>query len=149
MSKQVHDIIARGEARVVEAPAAVAPRHQVEVDRNFELPRSLYAATVACYLGFLAIMAAAFMAPALAIPMVIFAFIIAAGFGVPTVWTRIKSNAVDTNASRPMSTGKFLNQGIVTHTGRCAPRDAAVQVLILPVLVVLWGLAVVVIAALV
>jgi hypothetical protein len=37
----------------------------------------------------------------------------------------------------------------MTNTGRLAPRDAAVQMLILPVLLVVWGLAVAVIAAVV
>ena len=148
MSKQVQDIIARGEARVVEAPA-LAPRHQVEVDRNFELPTALYGATVACYLTFLAITAAAFMAPALAIPMVIFAFFIVAGFGVPTIWTRLKNNGLEANETHPMTLGRFEAKGIMTHTGPCSARDASVQVLILPVLIVLWGIAAVTIAALV
>jgi hypothetical protein len=37
----------------------------------------------------------------------------------------------------------------MTNTGRLAPRDATIQVLILPVLLVTWGLAVAVIAAVV
>lgn len=148
MSKQVHDIIARGEARVVEAPK-VAPRHQLEIDRNFELPTGLFAATVGLYLGFIAIMAAAFGNPVLVIPMAIFALFIVAAFGVPTIWVKLKSNAIDANKTSPMTMGKFQSAGIMTNTGRCAPRDAAVQVLILPVLIVLWGMAAAIIAALV
>ena len=147
MSKQVHDIIARGDARVVEAPQAA--RHQVEVDRNFELPTALYAATAGLYLGFIAIMAVAFGNPVLVIPMVIFALFIVAAFGVPTIWVKLKSNALDANESVPLTAGNFQNDGIMTNTGRCAPRDAAVQVLILPVLIVFWGLAAAIIAALV
>ncbi|MGB3469833.1 MAG: hypothetical protein WBA51_03305 [Erythrobacter sp.] len=148
MSKQVHDKIARGEARVVAAPEAApqaaptGPRHQVEVDRNFELPTGLYVGTVAGYLGFLAVMLASFAAPALAIPMVIFALFIVAGFGIPAVWTRLKGNT-----SRPLAPGRFHDIGIMTNTGRCSARDASVQVLILPVLVVVWGLAIATIAA--
>lgn len=148
MSKQVQEMIARGEARVVGAPKA-APRHQVEVDRNFELPTGLYAATVGCYLAFLAVTGAAFMAPALAIPMAIFALFIVAGFGVPSIWTRLKKNGLEANDTRPMTFGKFEAKGIMTHTGPCSARDATVQVLILPVLIVLWGIAAVTIAALV
>lgn len=145
MSQLVQDKIARGEARIVEAPKGKStPRHQIETDQNFGLPTSLYAITVGCYLGFLAITWAAFAAPMLAIPMVIFALFIVAGFGVPTIWTRLKGNT-----TKPLTMGQFEVQGIQTHTGICRPRDAAVQMLILPVLIVCWGLAVAIIAGVV
>lgn len=142
MSHIVHDLIASGEARVVELPAAAPVRHQVEVDRNFGLPSALYAATVACYLGFLLIVGSAFANPVLAIPMAIFVLFIVAGFGIPTLWTRLAGNA-----SQPQTLGEFEARGVMTQTGRLAPRDAAIQVLILPVLLVCWGLAIAVIAA--
>ena len=146
MSKQVQDIIARGEARVVEAPIArkEVQREQVEVDRSFGMPAGLYAATVACYLAFIGLMFAGFSSPGLVIPMAIFAVFIVAGFGVPAVYTRLKGNE-----SKPLTMGKFGQAGIMTHTGRLAPRDAAIQMLILPVLIVLWACAAVTIAALV
>lgn len=122
--------------------ASNAPRHQVEVDGNFELPTGLYIGTVAGHLGFPGLMLASFAAPALAIPMVIFALFIVAGFGIPAVWTRLKGNT-----SRPLSLGRFHDAGIVTNTGLCTARDACVQVLILPVLIVVWGLAIATIAA--
>ena len=68
MSQLVQDKIAAGKARIVEAPIT-GPRHQVEVDQNFELPTALFGATVACYLGFLGIMLASFAAPMLMIPI--------------------------------------------------------------------------------
>lgn len=142
MSHIAHEIIARGDARVVEQPAGV--RHQVEADRNFGLPTALYGATVGCYFGFLAIMWAAFANPVLVIPMVICAVFIVGGFGVPMVWTRLKGNSTN-----PATVGEFGVKGIMTHTGRLAPRDATIQVLILPVLVVVWGIAIAVIAAIV
>lgn len=145
MSHIVHDLIARGEARVVELPeAATPPRPQVESDRNFGLPKALYGATVACYLGFLTVVGTAFANPELAIPMAIFVVFIIAGFGVPALWTRLAGNA-----SAPATLGEFGLKGIMTHTGRLAPRDATIQMLILPVLLVCWGLAVAVIAAVV
>ncbi len=145
MSHIVHEKIASGDARIVPQPAAEAPiRMQVESDRNFGLPKALYGATVACYLGFLAAVGSAFANPELAIPMAIFVVFIVAGFGVPTVWTRLAGNA-----SEPATLGEFGLKGIMTHTGRLAPRDATIQMLILPVLLVVWGLAVTVIAAVV
>lgn len=145
MSHIVHDLIARGDARVVEQPAAAAPvRHQVEVDRNFGLPTALYGATVACYLGFLVIVGGVFANPVLAIPMAVIVLLIAAGFGVPAIWTRLKGNV-----SEPETIGEFEAHGIMTNTGRLSAGEATTQVLILPVLLVIWGLAVAVIAAIV
>ena len=143
MSHIVHDLLASGDARIVEAPEA-APRHQVEADRNFGLPTALYGATVGCYLGFLVIVGSAFANPVLAIPMTIFVVFIIAGFGVPALWTRLAGNT-----SEPQTLGEFEARGIMTNTGRLAARDASIQVLILPVLLVVWGLAVAVIAAVV
>ena len=62
-------------ATITDAPALT------KVDRSFGLPAGLYIATVGCYLAFLAVMAMALMNAELVIPMVIFAFFIAAGFG--------------------------------------------------------------------
>lgn len=139
MSKQVQDILARGDARIVDAPVEAPAR-----DRSFGLPGALYGATVACYLGFVGVTALAFANPALAIPMTVIALFILAGFGVPAVFARLKGND-----SRPLSLGQFERFGIMTHTGRLLPRDAAVQVLLLPVLVLFWGVTAVTIAALV
>lgn len=144
MSHIVHDLIARGDARVVDHPETAPVRHQVEVDRNFGLPTTLYAVTVGCYLGFLAIVGTVFANPVLGLPIAIMVFLIAAAFGVPAIWTRLKGNV-----SQPQTLGEFETRGIMTHTGRLAPKDATIQVLILPVLLVIWGLSVAVIAAIV
>ena len=143
MSHIVHDLLATGDARIVAAPEA-APRHQVEADRNFGLPTVLYGATVAGYLGFLLVVGSAFANPVLAIPMAIFVVFIVAGFGVPALWTRLAGNT-----SAPQTLGEFEAKGIQTATGRLAAKDASIQMLILPVLLVCWGLAVAVIAAVV
>jgi hypothetical protein len=145
MSHIVHDLIASGDARIVAQPEATAPvRHQVEADRNFGLPTALYGATVAGYLGFLLVVGSAFANPVLAIPMAIFVVFIIAGFGIPAIWTRLAGNA-----SEPQTLGEFEARGIQTATGRLAAKDATIQVLILPVLLVVWGLTLAVIAALV
>lgn len=144
MSHIVHDLIARGDARVVAPPVAAPVRPHHETDRNFGLPTALYGVTVGCYLGFLVIVGTAFANPVLAIPMAIFALFIVAGFGVPALWTRLAGNT-----TAPQTLTEFDRQGIMTGTGHLAPRDAAIQVLILPVLLVVWGLSVAVIAAIV
>ena len=114
-------------------------------DRSFELPNSLYAATVGSYLAFLGVMAVGFQSRDMVLPMVVFVAYIAMLFGVPMLWARMKPD----NDSRALGWAEFMRNGIDTWTGRTSGGEAALQVLILPVLVLFWGVAVVTIAALV
>ena len=107
-----------------------------DVDRTFEMPGMLYGATVALYLGFIAMLGVGFSSPELAIPMAIFAIFIVGLFGAPGRKPQ----------ARAKSFGELMRGGIDTHTGRLKGRDAAVQMMILPVLIVAWGSAVLVIA---
>lgn len=130
------------QARIVTAPDGTTP---VVVDRTFGLPTGLYASTVALYMGFLAVMALGMASPGLIIPIAICTVFIVMLFGTPALWTRMAPG----HRTRPLAWLQFSNEGIATFTGRVAARDAAVQVLLLPVLVLCWGLVVVTIAALV
>lgn len=129
-------------AIVHEAPTLRVP---TTVDRSFELPTSLYGATVGLYLAYIALMAWGFSDPQLILPMAIFALTIVAGFGVPALWVRMKPETTQ----RATSWSRFQRQGIMTAYGRTDAGAAAIQVLILPVLILVWGIAVVTIAALV
>ncbi len=125
---------------------AVPPRPRTDpVDRTFELPKGLYVATVGLFLAYIALMGWGFAHPEMAIPVAIFAVFVIAGFGVPTIWTRL----APATRSKPLSWARFRQEGIVTAYGRTSGRDATVQVLILPVLIFLWGVIAVTIAALV
>ena len=135
----VRELIAE-QARIVAPPR---PAHVV--DRSFELPRGLYVATVAFYLGFLAVLAAGLATPGLLIPMTIFTLFIVVGFGLPALWVRL----APASGQKPLDWTALKRRGIVTHTGRVTARDAAIQVLILPALVFCWGVAAVTVAALV
>jgi len=130
--------------RVADVAAEPQQLFQTTVDRGFELPTGLYVATVAAYLGFIAVMASAFVNPGLVLPMVIFAFFIIAAFGTPMLWVRMRPE----NSRQALTWGQFKNRGIQTETGPLDGGAAAVQVLILPVLILCWGVAVAVIAAL-
>jgi Flp pilus assembly protein TadB len=125
-------------ATITDAPALT------KVDRSFGLPTGLYVATVAAYMGFIGVMALALMNPGLVIPMAIFALFVVAGFGVPTVWVRMNP----ANDSRALTFDQFRHRGIETLTGRLSAGQASVQVLILPVLILVWGLTCSVIIAL-
>ena len=125
---------------LVAAPAS-APR--ACSDRGFELPTALYVATIGSYLAFLAIMAIGFQSRDMLLPMVIFVAYLAMLFGVPTLWVRMQPET----ATAPLTLAAFREHGIQTYTGHNGAGAAAVQVLLLPVMVLLWGVAVVVIAA--
>ncbi|MEO5597395.1 MAG: hypothetical protein ABIQ66_02125 [Novosphingobium sp.] len=116
---------------------------EATTDRTFELPVGLYVATVGSYLGFLGLMALTFMTGELILPMVVFVFYIAMAFGVPAVWARMNPN---TN-SRSLSWQQFKSRGIQTGSGWLSADSATAQVLTLPILILLWGVAGVIIAA--
>lgn len=129
-----------------EVPAqAASPNIRQDVDRTFEMPTALYGATVALYLGFIAVLGIGLSTPELAIPMAIFAIFIVGLFGAPALWLGLgrKSEA------KAMSYGDLMRRGIMTHTGLLKGRDAAIQMMILPVLIVLWAMTVLVIAGVV
>lgn len=115
------------------------------VDRSFELPAALYGATVGLFLAFIGVMGMGFANPQMALPLAIFALFIVAGFGVPAIWVRMRPE----HPQRSLSWSRFRSQGIQTATGHCPASAAIMQVLILPALILLWGLTIVVIAALV
>ncbi len=120
----------------------VEPRPFTVVGRSFEIPKLLYGATVALYLGFLAVLGIGLQSPGLVIPMAICTIIVVAGFGVPTIWTRLGQGG-----SRPLGLGQLMRQGIATHTGHLAGRDAVIQMMILPVLIFSWAIIMVVTVA--
>ena len=134
--------------QIAELAQIVAPRVSAlsvaHPPRTFEMPPMLYALTVAAYLGFVAILATAFATHELIVPVAIIAVLIVAGFGVPALWARMQPDT----AGRALSWGQFRQRGIMTHTGRISAGDAAIQVLILPTLILLWAVAVATIAAL-
>lgn len=105
--------------------------------RTFELPLGLYAATVGAYFGFLAVTAVGFASPGLIIPIAICAIYITMAFGTPSLWTRIRGE----EASQALSLSEFRRRGIVTATGHCDAASATLQVLILPAVILFWGVA--------
>jgi len=137
MSKHLTQAELQDLAIVNDAPV------RTKVERNFGLPTGLYVATVALYLGFIGLMATLFHNPELAIPMVIFAGFIIIAFGLAGLWTRMKPD----NDTTPMTWGQFGVRGIDTPSGRLTANEATVQVLMLPVLILGWGLAIAVIVA--
>jgi len=130
-------------ASVRSSPDAAHSVISDSIDRSFELPTGLYAATVGLYLTFLAVMSLCFMNPSLAIPMAVIVLLIVAAFAVPTLWVRMNPE----NRRHPLSWGNLHSRGIETGSGHLDGGAAVVQVLILPVLILFWGLSIALIVA--
>jgi len=101
--------------------------------------------TIGAYFAFLAIMAAAFMNPNLIIPFAIFVVYLMMYFGVPGLWAKVAGRPI----GRFQTWAEFRSEGIDIATGHIGSGGAIAQVLILPALIVIWALAVALIAALV
>ncbi|MEO8175871.1 MAG: hypothetical protein ABI626_04340 [Sphingomicrobium sp.] len=135
-----HDILAaRNEISAPPVPRACE-------DRTFGLPPVLHFASAALYLGFVSVLWLAFASPGLAVPYAIFVIFIAAFFAVPGLWARMNPKESRTQA---LSWSQFVENGIDTLNGRTSAGEAATLVLLLPVLIFGWALAVATIAALV
>ena len=130
-------LIARDE--MVAAPAARACD-----DQSFELPTRLYVAMAMLFGGFIAVLSLAFRGGHMAVAYgVIFAFI-AAFFAVPAMFP-----AMAPSGNKALSWGMFRMRGVRTATGRSSAGEATVLVLLLPLLIFCFGMAVAAIAMIV
>ena len=130
------------QAIIHEAPTLLTP---TTVDRNFELPTPVFVAMAALFFAAAGVMAFGFRAPGMIVPTGIIAVFIAMFFAVPATWMRMKPE----HPQRLTSWSRFRQRGIMTASGHSTAGAATVQVLILPALILLWGLVVVTIAAVV
>jgi hypothetical protein len=131
-------LLARSE--VVPAPAATAWQ-----DYNFELPPALHFATGALFIGFVSVLSLAFANPEMAVPFGVFVAFIGAFFAVPAIFVR----SAPQGSARASRWSDFMEKGIAVEHGRCTGREATILVLMLPVLIFCWALAIATIAALV
>jgi hypothetical protein len=116
-----------------------------EYGRTFDLPPALYAMTVGGYLAYLAVMGIAFMAPDLVIPMAIFVLFVLAAFGTSALFARMAPPP----PGWPRTMNAFMREGFECMTGHVSGTGASIQVLIMPVLILIWGICIALIAALV
>jgi len=123
----------------IAATKVAAPNIRQEIDRSFGLPPILHIATFGLYFGFLAIMSLGLGSRELAIPLAICFVFLAMAAAVPAKWVTMQP----VNKTPKSSWIDFAQAGIETYTGRMRAKDAMVQVLILPVLIFLWGIAIV------
>jgi hypothetical protein len=115
------------------------------VDRNFELPAGVYCAMASLFFAAAGVMAFGFAAPSMVVPTGIIAVFIAMFFAVPALWMRMKPE----HPQRLTPWRRFRQHGIMTAYGHSTAAAATIQVLVLPALILAWGIAVVTIAAMV
>ena len=116
-----------------------------EYGRTFDLHPAIFAMSAGAYLAYVGIMALAFAEANadLAIPFVIFALFIVAGFGTPALFARIAPPP----PGNPPRWATFMRDGFDCMTGHVSVRGALVQILIMPALLLFWGLSVAIIVA--
>jgi len=115
------------------------------VDHSFEFPTGIYAAMAALLFGFMAVMAVGFAAPAMVVPMAVNFIFLTAFFAVPVIFV---AASPDDLGPRSLRWSDFMDKGVETATGWTSGGEAVVLALILPFVILCWGIAVVAIAAL-
>lgn len=136
MSEHIAHAELTGIATVSEAPV------RTKVDRTFGLPTGLYLGTVGLYVAFLALMTSLFGNAELILPLAVIFGSVIFGFGLAGKWSTMKPG----KDSFALTWGQFSNRGIQTLSGRLTAFEASVQVLLLPVLIMFWGICIAVIA---
>ena len=122
-----------------------APTQRACEDRTFEVPTPILIGAFALFMAYLGVMTVGFMNPALALPMIVNVIFVAAFAYVPGKWATMKPDKAD----RALTWTELRDNGLGTATGRCGAGETATLVLLLPACITLWGVAVVMIAALV
>lgn len=101
----------------------------------FDLHPALHIGVFAGFFAYLGIMWAAFGEKGLVIPFAIFAVFLAGAFIVPAWWARVAPGE-----GRAPSFADFMRDGVVCATGHQTAGAALVQVLIMPAMLIGWGL---------
>jgi hypothetical protein len=104
----------------------------------------LHIALFGGFFAYLGIMWAAFGEKGLVIPFAIFAVFLAAAFIVPGWWARVAPGD-----GRKPGWNEFMAEGVACETGRLGAGGAMVQILIMPVMLIGWGLFLAAVRALV
>lgn len=133
------------ECLVVRDEIVAAPAKRACEDQNFELPNAIYIAMATMFAGFIAALSLAFRGGHMVVVYgVIFSFI-AAFFGVPALFP---GQVPEESRTKALGLFDFGHRGIGTATGRATAREATILVLLLPFLILCFGIAVATIASL-
>lgn len=119
------------------------PAQRACEDQSFELPGGIYVAMVVMFTGFIGVLGIAFRGGHMAVVYGFILAFLAAFFAVPTIFP---SMASETRRTKPLSWFDFQSRGIATATGKASAREATILVLLLPFLILCFGIAVATIA---
>ncbi|MEO7634551.1 MAG: hypothetical protein ABIS38_02750 [Sphingomicrobium sp.] len=137
MTRRIAQQILTATAEIVAPPVSRAC-----TDHSFELPTGIYLVMALLFAGSIAVLAIAFRSD-MALPYaIVFAFLIAF-FAIPTIFVRTSPR----DGAAPLGWSDFRATGIATATGRTGALEATTLVLILPVLLMVWAIAIAIIAA--
>ena len=128
---------------IAQDEIVVAPNARACDDQSFGFPTGIYIAMITMFGGFFAVMSMAFTGHMGVTFGAIFAFV-AAFFAIPILFVRL---APDSRTSA-LPWHDFLDHGIDTATGRTTPGSATVLLLLLPILIFCFAVAIATIAAL-
>lgn len=128
-----------------DAAPLPAPLRRNRADHVFDLHPALHIGLFAGFFAYLGLMWAAFGEKQLAIPFAIFAVFLAGAFIVPGWWARV----VPDQGGRKPGWAEFIDEGFVCETGRQSAGGVMVQVLIMPAVLIGWGLFLLVVSRLV
>lgn len=135
----LHDHKAFATAAPLAPPADFMPNR---TGRVFDLHPAIHVALFGGFFAYLGIMWAAFGEAQLAIPFAIFVVFLAGSVITPAMWARV---APHTGPKAGWS--RFMRDGFVCETGRLSAGAAMAQVLVMPAMLILWGLAIALIRA--
>jgi hypothetical protein len=135
-TRQTPDVLTARE-EIVAPPAQRACE-----DQSFELPSGIFVAMGVMFTGFVAVLSFAFSGHMGVSFAAIFAFIAALN-AIPAIFPRMARNG----HRGALDWDEFLGRGIETATGRAKAGSATVLVLMLPFLILCFGIAIAMIAA--
>ena len=143
MTNQLNSRVLKTRGEIVSPPNR--PDARACTDQTFELPGGIYVAMALMFAGFVAVLGLS-LREHLGVSLGVIFFFIGAFFAIPAIFTRTK---VDGTGAKSLSFFDFAHRGIATATGRVRAGEATILVLLLPFVILCWGIAISVIAALV
>jgi hypothetical protein len=130
------------EALLANGEVVAAPAERACTDQSFELPGRIYVAMALMFAGFVTVLSLALRGGHMAVSYGVILAFIAAFFAVPSAFPGLAGNG----GRKALSWFDFRDRGIATATGHASAREATILVLLLPCLILCFGIAVAIIA---
>lgn len=133
------------EQLLLSGEIVAAPVKRACEDQTFELPGAIYVTMAAMFVGFILVLSSVLRGGHMGIAYGVISAFIAAFFAVPTLFPRIAPSS----SAKALSLFEFGHRGLATATGRVSARDATILVLLLPFLILCFGIAIALMAVLI